>query len=305
MRYDIIKLFLSVSVSATLSVSALAAPAEPLRLKPTSKWISDYQIDGCRLVRQFGEGEEKAIIIMSRFSPGEHFRMTLVGKPFKRQGPDKVKLQFGTSEAEQEMDFLPGTFGQEPSIVMTGSMRMGPLTEDEIAIRKKLKPPMLSAPAPLGAAREKAITYLRIGKPLKKPVILELGAMDKPMAALSTCISDLVKSWGVDPERHKNLSRYAAPTNKPNNWLTSDDYPPKMLDAKQPAIVNYRLLIDEKGAVTGCFIQQTTRPKEFDNAVCKSITKRAKFEPALDEKGTPLLSYYTSTVRFQIYGNGP
>jgi outer membrane biosynthesis protein TonB len=74
------------------------------------------------------------------------------------------------------------------------------------------------------------------------------------------------------------------------------------LNAGQGAIVNFRLLVDAAGSVTGCFIQQTTRLKEFDDAVCKSISRRAKFDPALDKDGKPILSYYNNTVRFMPYG---
>jgi hypothetical protein len=293
------KSVLSVSIAAIVAQASFGAPAEPVRLKPTSKWISDYQLDGCRLMRQFGEGDDKAIIIMNRFSPSEGFQLTLAGNLFKREFKDTVKLQFGSNEAEQETDFLPGTFAEMPAM-LAGHMRLAPMTIQEIKEREKLKPPMYIPLSPLGTAREKAVTFLKVNKPLKKSVILELGAMDKPMAALSTCIDDLVRSWGVDPEKHKRLTRRATPTNNVGNWVMTGDYPSKMLEAGQPAIVNFRLLVDEKGAVAGCFIQQTTRAKEFDNAVCKSITRRARFDPALDQDGKPLLSYYNNTVRFQI-----
>jgi Gram-negative bacterial TonB protein C-terminal len=302
MRRLVAKLVMSISSAAVVLVQpALAETAEPIRLKPTSKWIADYQLDGCRMMRQFGEGDDKAIIIMNRFAPSDYFQLTLAGNLFKREFKGAVKLQFGSNEAGQEIDFLPGTFAEMPAL-LAGHVRLAPMTKQEIKEREKLKPPMYIPLSPLGAAREKSVTFLKVDKPLKKSVILELGAMDKPMAALSTCIDDLVRSWGVDPEKHKSLTRRATPTNNVGNWVTTGDYPSKMLEAGQPAIVNFRLLVDEKGAVAGCFIQQTTRAKEFDNAVCKSITRRAKFDPALDQDGKPLLSYYNNTVRFQPFG---
>jgi Gram-negative bacterial TonB protein C-terminal len=302
MKLYLAKSVLSVSIAAIVAQASFGAPAAPLHLKPSSKWISDYQPDGCRLMRQFGEGDDKAIIIMNRFAPSDYFQLTLAGKAFKREKRDQVKIQFGSNEAEQDIDFLPGNFGEMPAILMVGLMRITPVTKEEIKAHEKLKPTVYLPQVPLGAAREKAVTFVKVGRSLRKPVVLELGAMDKPFAALSTCISDLVKSWGVDAESHKSLTRFTTPKNNPGNWVVSADYPDKMLNAGQGAIVNFRLLVDAAGSVTGCFIQQTTRPKEFDDAVCKSISKRAKFDPALDKDGKPILSYYNNTVRFMPYG---
>ncbi len=125
--------------------------------------------------------------------------------------------------------------------------------------------------------------------------------MDKPLAALSTCIDELMTHWGIDIEKHKKLSRSVVPDGNPGRWIKGNDYPTDMLHQRQPALVQFRLSVDETGAVTGCHIQKTTRPKEFDDAVCKSLTRRANFLPALDENGKPIKSFYRNTVRFQIH----
>jgi Gram-negative bacterial TonB protein C-terminal len=287
---------------ASITVSAVAAPAEPLRLKPSSKWVSDYRPDGCRLLREFGEGDDQVLLQMSRFAPTDGFSMTVSGKKFSMQKKGKASVQFGPNEAEQNVDYLPGTMGKLSSLVMSSDIRIAPLDAQQLKDIERTKAPQIVKLAPIGSAREKAVTYLKIGKPLRKPVILELGAMDKPFAALSTCITDLVTSWGLDAEKHKNLVRWAMPSNNPGDWIRSSEYPSKMLDVNQPAIVEFRLEVDETGNATQCHIQQTTRPKDFDTAVCKGIMKRAKFTPALDAEGKPLRSYYQNTVRFQPFG---
>lgn len=124
--------------------------------------------------------------------------------------------------------------------------------------------------------------------------------MHAPLAALGKCIDNLLTHWGIDVEKHKTLKREAKPAESPDRWVVTGDYPRKMLDAGQPAIVNFRLSVGADGVPTGCHIQSTTRPKEFDDAVCKSVMRRASFIPALDAEGKPLASYYRNTVRFQI-----
>ncbi len=294
-------------VCAALPISAIAAPKEPLRLKPSSKWISDYQKDGCRLMREFGEGEDKSLIIMNRFAPRESFSLTLAGRPFKLNNPTDAKVQFGPTEAEQDVYFMTGTLGKLPSLVQPGEMRLAPVSPSELlaikAAQKKPKEFKQIKIEPLGAEREKQVKFVKISRPLRQPVILELGSMDKPLAALDTCIIDLVNSWGLDAAKHKTLTRDVTPVSNPGRWMTTDDYPTKMLNAGQPAIVEFRLDVDEAGKATGCHIQQTTRPAEFDKAVCGAIMRKAKLSPALDAQGQPMKSYYQNTVHFNLNGN--
>lgn len=124
--------------------------------------------------------------------------------------------------------------------------------------------------------------------------------MRGPFSALDTCIDNLLTSWGVDIEKHKTLGRAVTPLDSPEKWIVSSDYPSNMLSAGQPALVNFRLSIGPDGVPTACHIQATTRPKEFDNADCKSVMRRARFSPALDATGQPLVSYYQNDVYFRL-----
>jgi len=65
-------------------------------------------------------------------------------------------------------------------------------------------------------------------------------------------------------------------------------------------IVNFRLTIGTDGVPTACHIQISTRPEGFEKAVCSGIMKRARFTPARDAKGDPLVSFYVNTVIFNI-----
>ena len=124
--------------------------------------------------------------------------------------------------------------------------------------------------------------------------------MRGPLAALDKCADDLLTSWGLDAEKHKNLRQEAKPMKSPGKWIVSSDYPLDMLMAGQPALVNFRLNIGTDGIPVSCHIQTTTRPKEFDKAVCKSVMRRARFSPALDAQGQPIATYFQSAVRFQL-----
>jgi hypothetical protein len=295
---------LLITLGFLLSQSAMAATKE-MRLKPSSKWAINYANENCRLGRFFGEGENQVILFMDRYSPSDNFRVTLSGKPMKSMlGGEKIRIQFGPNETEQKLEYLPGSIDKEtPSLIVQSSITVVGQTAEEIKqyeIAMKSKDYEVMKREPIAPARYAAIKSISISKSQSKMIVLETGSMEKPMAALSKCIDDLVTTWGVDVARHAALSRPAMPKGNPGSWLTTDDYPRNMLNTGQGGIVNFRLSIDDTGKPTACHIQETFRERGFDKIVCDNIMKRARFEPALDKDKLPIASFYLNTVRFQI-----
>lgn len=292
--------FLLIAAVSISPAHGVAAP-EPLVLKPSSKWQVDYADERCRLARQFGDGDSAVLLFMDRYGPGEYFRLSVSGKSMKTSvAKGDADVQFGPSEGPQKLAFLNGFLGKAPALVFAGSARMaGPSADELLAIKNRSNSEWIEL-QPISENRQKAVRYLRIGKPLRKEVVLETGSMRPPLAALDTCIDNLLTTWGVDVEKHKNLTSMVTPLGSPGNWIKSADYPLDMLGAGQPALVNFRLSVGPDGVPTACYIQSTTRPKEFDDAVCKSVMKRARFSPAVDAQGQRIASYYQNAVRFQI-----
>jgi hypothetical protein len=288
-------------VALTMSSPAIAAAPAPLVLKPTSSWQVNYAEERCRLGRQFGDGKQTVLLFMDRFSPSEYFRLTIAGKRIQTSvQKGEANIQFGPSEQEQKIAFLAGNLGKEPALIFSSSARVAPPSGSELLAMKDRENAERVVIQPISEDRQKAIRYLRIGKPLQTPLMLETGSMRGPLAALDTCIDNLLSSWGVDVEKHKTLSQRATPLEPPGKWIVSSDYPIAMLAAGQPALVNFRLNVGPDGIPTACHIQATTRPKFFDDAVCKSVMRRARFSPALDAQGQPLVSYYQNNVYFRL-----
>lgn len=291
----------ALTVISTVIPAVTQAADRPLQLKQSSPWHVDYADDRCRLMRQFGEKDEQVIAVFDRYGPGEYFRLTLAGKPLKgvlKKG--EVEIQFGPNEGQQQLTFFAGNLGKLPALLVVTQARVAPPAPADFTAIEKAGPGEWINLEPVGSAREGAIRTLVISKAVRRNIILETGSMRKPLEALGTCMDNLMTKWGIDVERHKSLTQKANPLNTPQNWVVSRDYPLDMLDAGQPAIVEFRLSIGADGVPTACHIQSTTRPKAFDDAVCDSVMKRARFKPALDAEGKPLASYYRSSVRFQI-----
>jgi Gram-negative bacterial TonB protein C-terminal len=296
-----------IAIIAASASQLVFAKSEPLVLKPTSAWHLDYGKDSCRMARQFGEGDKQVLVIFNRYGPGEPFRLIVSGAPFKVSSPAGIaKVQFGPNEEVQSISYSSGSFDKLPALVFDGSIRIAPLTPAELKIQietyklQKSKPYLTYDPVPINELRQKAVKYLEIGKSSRQTIRLEIGSMRASLAALEKCSDELTMRWGIDYEKHKNLQQSARPANFPGSWVTTNDYPSNMITAAQPANVVFRLDISADGKPTGCHIQATTQAKEFDDAVCGSILKRARFTPALDAEGKPIASYYINQVNFRL-----
>lgn len=299
-----------------LTAVSLAVPsfAEPVKLAPTSEWHVNYADDSCRLGRVFGEGKTRALLMMDRFVPSDSFQLLIASDLLTRtqaisDGRQGLRIRFGPGEDEQTPYTRPATLQEMPALIGSG-VTLG-VKHDTVGHqadvaaakangdKKKLKLlDALTSTLPVTPAREANVSFLEIHGASKVPIVLLTGKLDKPMAALRTCTDELLTHWGIDAEAHKSLSRKATPKGSPARWVTSDDYPSQLVARGVQGLIQFRLAIDENGAVSECHIQQSTRPDEFDRTVCRIMSSRARFDSALDAGGKPIKSYWRSSFSF-------
>ncbi len=289
---------------AALALPGVGTAKEPLRLKPGSKWNVHYAEDSCRMGRSFGEGDQKVVLMIDRYQPGDALRLSFIGKPantYLNEGV--VRLRFGPAEVEQEVQFYPGVLADKtPTLIIRGPVRLAPRSPEEIAAYEaSIKAKRFDFEWPdITPEQEAAVTYIEVKRAIRRPFILETGSLGAPLAALEKCTDELLGHWGIDVAKHAALSRKVTPKDNPGDWVTSRDYPTGMLMQGKRAIVQFRLNVDTAGKPTACHIQQSTRPKAFDDAVCKAIMRNAEFEPALDAGGSPIASYWLNSVTFHM-----
>ena len=289
---------------AALALPGAVAAKEPLRLTPSSKWNVHYAEDSCRMARSFGEGDQKVVLMVARYQPGDALRLSFIGKPaHTRLNEGVVRLRFGPAEAEQEVQFYPGTLANKtPTLIIRGAVRLAPRSPEEIAAYEaSVKARRFDFDWPdITPEQEAAVTFVEVKRAVRQPFILETGSLGAPLAALEKCTDELLGHWGINVAKHAALSRKVKPRSNPGDWVTSRDYPTEMWMMGKRAIVQFRLNVDVAGKPTACHIQQSTRPKAFDDAVCKAIMRNAKFEPALDAGGDPIASYWLNSVTFHM-----
>ena len=283
----------------------LSAPAEARgvrHLQPTSQWVVEYAADTCRLAREFGEGNQRVTIFFEQFVPGDIFHLTFVGRAFGGAQPVKAAIRFGPNEKlDPDNRVTLATVGSAPAILLGGFQRLAPITEAEFAAaRAAAKNDLHYEYAPIGTARERAATWLELGKVLPFDIVLATGPMDRPLAALRQCSWDTVKSWGLSIEEQKTLTRHVQPLTPGQTWFKQSDYPAAMLKEGYEGNVNFRVIVDADGKPVSCHVQSSTRPQAFDDIVCRQVMKNAKFRPALDANGKPIKSYYRQSVLFRL-----
>ncbi len=261
-------------------------------LEPIDKWVLSYADDSCRLARAFGTKDDKVVLVLDQFMPAGRLDLSLIGKRIGRYSDNRISLS---------ATFGPGLPVAEPRDAMTGTV--GP---DKTTILMIGSRDLLNRPAVKGASdeiflttieQEAAVTELRIvARTLR--LTLHTGSMAQPLGAMRSCISDLVKTWGLDPAQQETLSKRPVPIVSPDKWLKSADYPKGPLAIGASAIVHFRIMVSADGLPTKCAIQQATLSPEFTKLTCDLLIQRARFNPALDGEGKPVASFYTNWVRW-------
>lgn len=106
-------------------------------------------------------------------------------------------------------------------------------------------------------------------------------------------------SFAIDlPPR--TIPRGPRPKNNPGSWVTTNDYPSLALLYEWMGVSYFKVTVSKVGKVTECEVKKTSGYITLDDATCGNITRRARFDPALDDHGNPALGTYTNRVTWLI-----
>jgi periplasmic protein TonB len=90
------------------------------------------------------------------------------------------------------------------------------------------------------------------------------------------------------------------PRGNPGNWANTNDYPSRALQQEREGTTGFRVTVGANGRVTSCEISSSSGHADLDQATCTNVTRRARFDPALDGSGQPTTGTYSNRVRWQI-----
>ena len=272
--------------------SAFAKSDDPVVLARNGHWNVNYDQDSCSLLASFGSGRDEAVLAFSRFEPGNFVKLMIVGDAFSpRVQTGQLTIDFGPARNPHRVVTTNGWFGDKRFAMVAQPLRFD---DREIA-----ESPVPVPSPPLTIEAETAVETLDVGAPGKTYRFM-LGPMGRTMAAMRQCTDTLVKSWGLDPAIQATRRLPPVAIGNPTRWITSSDYPDTALLRGRGSVIQFRLMVDETGKVTGCHLQRATAETEFQRITCERITARARFRPALDAAGRPVASYFVSSVRFIV-----
>jgi len=147
----------------------------------------------------------------------------------------------------------------------------------------------------------KSIDWVEFNRGDHGPRRLETGNFGQLFEILNTCMSDLVRTWGVDIEAHTWLASEPKPLNlKEIAHRIQRYYPSKAKDWGKQADLNVRVMVDKNGNVSECRITNISKAEDFDDRACVEFAKIGKFEPARDLDGAPMDSFYVTSVLYRM-----
>lgn len=280
---------------ATLATPAAAA--SPVVLTPSSKWVVDYANEKCRLMRSFGTGDQTAMLMFVQSAPSGGFGLTAAG-PSLRGFVDSRPVVLRVNDTLAEMRGRPFTGkvdGVGPALIYS-TLAFG---AEEMRRAESEEPVPMAGLPEIDLVRAAEAEYVEFGQGNRK-VRFATGNMRAPMAALNSCTADLVRSWGLDLERHRSATRLPVWTNREAvvRKIVAQ-YPAQAVQVGEQAIIEMRVMIDSAGAVSSCHIERTTSADALNSPACKEMA-RARFEPALDAQGQAMPSYYATTVVYKM-----
>lgn len=90
------------------------------------------------------------------------------------------------------------------------------------------------------------------------------------------------------------------PAAAPEQWLSSNDYPPEALRQRIEGTVKAKMEIGPDGKVSNCHIEESSGSAVLDDQTCAILSARAHFRPDTDAKGKPIASYARRTVTWRL-----
>ena len=82
--------------------------------------------------------------------------------------------------------------------------------------------------------------------------------------------------------------------------FSDDDYPAEAIRHEEQGTVAYRLQINRRGRVAECSIVSSSGSDTLDDATCRIIEDRARFEPARDTAGKRIGDEYSGRIRWVL-----
>ena len=130
---------------------------------------------------------------------------------------------------------------------------------------------------------------------------VQLADLDIPIRPLDRVGTDMLGSGNItDPVQPIYRPTDPVPTNGPQGWVSTNDYPRRALTRGWEGDLTYALDVGANGGVQRCRITSSTGYDILDRTTCDVIERRARFEPATDSSGNAVFGTFRGKVSWLI-----
>ena len=164
-------------------------------------------------------------------------------------------------------------------------------------------PPPPETPKPMPKAT--AETALLTAPPVREALPPRDSGFTVETAAAIPLNPPAIPDFTFDPAPPSPLpslapARGARPRGDPGLWATSNDYPARDLREGNQGVTRFTLTIGADGRVQGCTVIASSGFAGLDQATCRNVSRRARFEAATDGSGTRVAGSYSGSIRWMI-----
>jgi len=264
--------------------------------QPSSVWAADYGEDYCRLVRSFSNGDDEINLVLQRVQPGADTQLLLIGNSIRTfRGANNLKWHFLPNDAERTSVYSRSETGDGQQYLRLEGVSFVPPAPPAPGTPFGTPPPYdRNAERTTG----RGLTGLLFEGGLTKAVRIETGRLDGPIGALQECTDDLIKTWGLDADKHKTLSSAVVPQFSPDGWLPSGTIPFGEFGKFAGGGNMVRLMLDTNGKPTACHIHSPTLSESLNGRICEILMEKATFTPAKDADGQAMASFWMGSPMF-------
>ena len=259
------------AVVAGLMMSASSVTADPV--EPITPWNISYEESQCTASRSYGSAEKPITLRLVPSVTGAAMRLLFVedGKTAVSENP--AELTLGTQKTLHTYSFNYDVPTKHHRVYLVNM----PMAEFRTA----------AAASTIGMKSGSFKSTLHVDQ------------LPQMLAELDKCLADLQDYWNV-----KNIgpARTVPNSGKEVGVFSGDDYPGFALRYGQAGTFGMTILIDQRGRVADCTVDEPSGTSILDVASCYLVEKRAKFLPASDAQGKPTRSAVSMRVMWRISG---
>lgn len=283
--------------------TAQAKEIEPVRLAPSGVWQLDMAENKCRIARLFGEGESETVFFIEQWDPSRSAYWNVAGPPLEdyREWRD-TNYAFGPGGDEGEFRFVPSTLGDYGTAIgRSSTFAQNEESDIDEEDRDYAKDPR--GLQVLDSEGAQGIHLLTLSQKNQADVVLDLGDMEAPLAAMNSCMRNLVEHWGFDLVQQESVQSPAKVTNIESvARIIQKEYPRDALRRGGQADFHYRLTVGEDGKVEDCLLLNQTLAEDFDmrRHPCTAFKDHAEIEPARGVSGEAVRTYYTGRIVYRM-----